>query len=113
MSPAHLQLTLAILTEVAGTLALKAANGFTVFLPSLIVVVCYSASFYFLSIVLKTLPVGFTYAIWSGVGIVLTTICAAVFYRQQPDLPAIIGMALIIAGAVVLNLFSKMGVAGA
>ena len=112
MSPAHIQLALAIVTEVAGTLALKAANGFANIVPSVIVIVCYSASFYLLSLVLKSLPVGFTYAIWSGVGIVLTTICAAIFYKQTPDLPAIIGMGLIIAGAIVLNLFSRMSMPG-
>jgi small multidrug resistance pump len=100
-------LLLAILTEVIATSALKSAEEFTKLIPSVIVVVGYLSSFYFMMLVLRTLPVGVTYAIWSGVGIVLVAIIAMVMYKQTPDLPAIIGMGLIISGVVVIHLFSK------
>ena len=80
---------------------------FTRFVPTLLVVAGYWCAFYFLTLVLDTIPVGVTYAIWSGLGIVLVTIVAAVLYRQVPDWPAIAGMSLIIAGVVVINLFSE------
>lgn len=97
----------AIVFEVIATSALKAANGFTVLIPSVIVVVCYGLAFYFLSVTLRVMPVGVTYAIWAGVGVVLVAIAGAVLYRQVPDLYAMLGMALIIAGVVVINLLSK------
>ena len=105
---AYLYLAIAIIAEVAATSALKASEEFSKLLPSIIVVVGYGIAFYCLSVVLKTIPVGVTYAIWSGLGIVLVTVVGVIAFKQQPDLPAIIGMALIIAGVVVLQVFSKM-----
>jgi len=101
-------LSIAIVSEVTATSALKASNGFTRLWPSLIVVIGYASAFYFLSLTLRTIPVGVTYAVWSGVGIVLVAIIGWVLYGQKLDLPAVVGMMLIIAGIVVLNLFSKM-----
>ena len=103
----YVYLFIAIIAEVIGTSALKASDGFSNLVPSLIVVIGYGVAFYFLSLVLETIPVGVAYAIWSGVGIALITIVAAVLFKQVPDLPAIIGISLIISGVVVLNLFSK------
>ena len=100
-------LVIAIIAEVIGTNALKASDGFSKLTPSIIVVVGYGASFYFFSIVLKSIPVGIAYAIWAGMGIVLLAITAAVIFKQIPDMPAIIGMGLIISGVVVINVFSK------
>jgi small multidrug resistance pump len=100
-------LALAIAAEVVGTSALKASNGFTQPWPSAVVVLGYAVSFYFLSLVLRTIPVGVTYAIWSGLGIVLITLVAYVLYGQKIDLPGLLGMGLIIAGVVVLQLFSR------
>ncbi len=104
---AYLYLTIAIIAEVAATSALKASAEFTRWLPSLIVVVGYGIAFYCMTLVLRTIPVGITYAIWSGVGIVLVALVGAVLYKQIPDWPAIIGMGLIIAGVVVIHLFSR------
>jgi len=106
--PAYGWFAIAILMEVIATSALRAADGFSRLGPSLVVVVGYGISFYCLSLTLKTLPVGMVYAIWSGVGIVLVTLAAMILYRQIPDLPAVIGIGLIIAGVAVINLFSKM-----
>lgn len=104
---AWLLLGLAIVAEVIGTSALKASEGFTRLGPSAVVVVGYAVAFYCLSLVLKTLPVGITYAVWSGLGIVLITVAAFVLYGQKIDLPGLVGMGLIMAGVVVLNVFSK------
>ena len=104
---AKVYLFLVIIAEVIGTSALKTSEGFTNLVPTGIVVVGYGTAFYLLSLVLKTFPVGIVYAIWSGVGIVLITIVGVVGFKQPVDLPAIIGMSLIIAGVVVINLFSK------
>ncbi|WP_321841239.1 DMT family transporter [Paraburkholderia bannensis] len=101
-------LAIAIVAEVIATSALRASNGFSRLVPSAIVVVGYGVSFYCLSLTLKTLPVGIVYAVWSGVGIVLITLVAMALYKQVPDLPATIGLGLIVAGVLVLNLFSKM-----
>ncbi|WJF88926.1 multidrug efflux SMR transporter [Paraburkholderia bonniea] len=106
--PPYLLLACAIVAEVIATSALRASDGFSRLLPTLVVTVGYGISFYCLSLTLKSLPVGIVYAIWSGVGIVLITLVAAVLYRQIPDLPALIGLGLIIAGVVVLNLYSTM-----
>ena len=103
----YLYLAVAIAAEVVATSALRAAEGFTVLWPSLIAVIGYVVAFYFLSLPLKTMPVGVAYAIWSGVGIVVVSIVALVLYKQVLDLPAILGMGLILAGVVVINLFSK------
>ena len=100
-------LGVAIVSEVIATSALKAADGFTRLLPSAIVVVGYGIAFYCLSLVLRTLPVGIVYAIWSGAGVALIALVGWLIYGQALDLPAIVGMSLIVAGAVVLNVFSK------
>jgi small multidrug resistance pump len=100
-------LAIAILAEVVGTSALKASNGFTVWQPSLVVAVGYGVSFYFLSLALRTIPVGIAYAIWSGVGIVLISVIAWVAYRQALDVAAVVGIALIVAGVCVIQLFSR------
>lgn len=101
-------LAIAIVAEVIATSALRASNGFSRLAPSVIVVAGYGVSFYCLSLTLKTLPVGIVYAVWSGVGIVLITLVAMALYKQVPDLPAMLGLGLIVAGVLVLNLFSKM-----
>lgn len=103
----YLYLTIAIVAEVIATSALKASEGFTNLIPSLVVAVGYGVAFYFLSLVLKTIPVGVAYAIWSGLGIVLISIIGLVLFQQKLDLAAIIGMGLIIAGVLVINLFSS------
>jgi len=103
----YLYLAIAIISEVVATNALKASAGFTKVGPSIMVVIGYGVSFYFLSLVLKSIPVGIAYAIWAGMGIVLVTIVAAIIFKQVPDMPAIIGMVLIVAGVVVINLFSE------
>ena len=106
---AWLQLLLAIVAEVVATSALKASDGFTRLWPAVIVVVGYSVSFYCLSLVLKTIPVGITYAVWSGLGIVLITLAAWWLYGQTIDTAGLVGMGLILAGVVVLNVFSTSG----
>ena len=103
----YLFLLFAILFETVATSSLKASEQFTKLIPSLITVIGYIAAFYFLSLTLKTIPVGIAYAIWSGIGIVLITLAGIIFFKQVPDLPAIIGLLLIIAGVVVINVFSK------
>jgi small multidrug resistance pump len=97
----------AIVLEVIGTSALKASEQFTRLLPIFIMVACYGASFFFLSLVLRTLPVGIAYAIWSGLGIVLISMVGVIWFKQTLDVPALIGLGLIVAGVVVVNLFSK------
>lgn len=103
-------LGIAIVTEVLGTSALKSAEGFTRLLPSVIVIVSYSISFYLLSLCLRSIPVGVVYAVWSGVGIVLLALIGAFFFRQTLDTPAIIGVGLILAGVLVINLFSHTAI---
>ena len=103
----YLLLGIAIVSEVIATSALRASDGFSKLIPSVAVVVGYALAFLFLSMTLKTIPVGIAYAIWSGLGIVLISIVAYFVYGQTLDTPAIIGMGLILAGVLVLNLFSK------
>ena len=105
---AYWYLAIAIVAEVVATNALKASDEFTKLVPSIIVIVGYGAAFYFLSLVLQSIPVGIAYAIWAGMGIVLVAIVSAILFKQVPDLPAIIGMALIVSGVIVINIFSKM-----
>ncbi|EMB2825341.1 multidrug efflux SMR transporter [Pseudomonas aeruginosa] len=100
-------LAVAIFGEVAATSALKASEGFTKPLPSILVVLGYGLAFYFLSLALKTIPMGIAYAVWAGLGIVLVTAVAWVFYGQKLDIWAFIGMAMIVGGVAVLNLLSK------
>lgn len=103
----YLYLALAIIAEVIGTTALQMSDGFTKLIPSSVVVVGYGLAFYFLSLVLRHVPMGVAYAIWAGVGIVLIGIAGIFMFKQIPDLPAIIGMGLIVAGVAVINIFSK------
>ncbi|MEA1995408.1 MAG: multidrug efflux SMR transporter [Campylobacterota bacterium] len=103
----YLFLAIAIIAEVAATSALKASEEFTRLVPSIIVVVGYGVAFYFLTLVLRVIPIGITYAVWSGVGLVLVAIVGFFLYKQTPDIPAIIGMSLIISGVVVIHVFSK------
>ncbi|ABM03603.1 small multidrug resistance protein [Psychromonas ingrahamii 37] len=100
-------LAIAIVAEVMATLALKASNGFSDLTFSAVCVIGYAVAFYFLSLVLKTVPVGIAYAIWAGMGIVLIASISAVVYKQLPDLAAVIGMLLILVGVMVINVFSK------
>jgi len=100
-------LAVAIVSEVIATSFLKSAEGFTRLWPSLVVVVGYLLAFYLLSLTLKTIPVGVAYAIWSGVGIVLIAISGWLFLGQSLDTPALTGLALIIAGVAVINVFSR------
>lgn len=103
----YLLLAVAIIAEVVATSALKTSEQFSRLGPSLVVVAGYGLAFYCLSHVLKTMPVGVAYAIWSGMGIVLIAAVGAIWFKQIPDGPAVTGMALIIAGVVVINLWSK------
>ncbi|SPD76147.1 Quaternary ammonium compound-resistance protein QacE [uncultured Desulfobacterium sp.] len=100
-------LIIAIVSEVIATSALKAAEGFTRWCPSFVVVVGYASAFYFLSLTLRTIPLGIAYAIWSGIGLALITMIGWVVYQQSLDIAAIIGISLIVSGVVVINLFSK------
>ncbi|MFM9836482.1 MAG: DMT family transporter [Methylophilaceae bacterium] len=102
-----LALAIAIVAEVIATSTMKATNEFTRFWPSLVVVLGYGTGFYFMTISMRVLPIGIMYAIWSGVGILVVSLMGWVIYRQALDIPAIIGMGLIVAGVVVINVFSK------
>ena len=104
----YLFLAIAIVAEVIGTSALKAAEGFTRLWPSLIVVVGYGIAFYFLSLALKVIPVGIAYAIWSGVGVALITLIGWWLFKQRLDVPALAGIALIVAGVVVIQLSTSI-----
>jgi small multidrug resistance pump len=102
----YVYLAIAIIGEVAATSALKASAQFSRLVPSIIVVFGYGVAFYCLSIVLKELPVGITYAVWAGAGVVLVALVAMLIYHQIPDLPALLGMGLIVSGVAVIHLFS-------
>lgn len=106
----YLLLFIAIIFETIATSALKSTEQFTRPIPTIITVLGYAAAFYFLSLTLKSIPVGIAYAIWSGVGIILITVAGIFLYKQIPDIPAIIGLFLIIAGVLIINLFSKTSV---
>lgn len=97
----------AILSEVIGTVALKLSNGFTKPMPSVVVVIGYSASFYLLSLALKAMPIGVAYAIWSGVGLILTVIAGMILWRETLDWARVIGIILILVGIVFINVISK------
>ncbi|MAD72805.1 MAG: QacE family quaternary ammonium compound efflux SMR transporter [Euryarchaeota archaeon] len=101
-------LAMAIFSEVVATSSLKSTEGFTNLIPSVIVLVGYSAAFYFLSLTLNEIPVGIAYAIWSGVGIVGVAIVAMIFHEQNLDVGAMIGMGLIILGIIVMRTYSTM-----
>ncbi|KEA50993.1 MULTISPECIES: DMT family transporter [Mangrovibacter] len=99
-------LSIAIISEVIATSALKLSDSFTRLWPSLVTVLGYGVAFYFLAVSMRTLPIGIIYAIWSGTGIVLIGIVGWLYMGQKLDLPAMLGMGLIIAGVMVINLFS-------
>ena len=103
----YVYLLVAVVFEVLATTALKQTQGFTRLVPSLLTVAGYGFAFYFLSLPLRTMPVGIAYALWCGAGIVLITAIGWIWFRQHPDLPAFLGIGLIMAGVVVINLFSK------
>ncbi len=103
----YIYLAIAIIAEVTATSTLKLTEEFTKPIPSLIVIVAFGVSLYFMTLTLRTLPVGIMYAFWSGLGIILVTFIGILVYKQIPDLPAMIGMLLIIAGVVIISLYSK------
>ena len=103
----YLALGIAIVAEVIATTALKSSDSFTRLVPSLITVAGYGCALYFLTVTMQAIPTGIAYAIWSGLGIVLISITSYFFHQQKIDAMGMLGMALIIAGVVVLNLFSK------
>lgn len=105
----YLYLLSAILCEIVATTFLKSSDGFTKWLPSVVTVVMYVISFAFLSLTLRTIPTGIAYAIWSGVGIIGISIIAWFVHDQKLDFPAMLGMAFIVAGVVIMNVFSKSG----
>jgi small multidrug resistance pump len=107
LNPTYVYLVVAIGFEVIATTALKETNGFTRVLPSAVAIVGYGLAFFFLSLTLRAMPVGIMYAVWSGAGIVLITAIGWVVFRQTLDLPAIIGIVLILAGVLIINLFSR------
>ena len=100
-------LLIAIVSEVVATSALKASEGFSRFWPALLVVVGYGLAFYFLSLTLRTIPVGVAYAIWSGLGTVLITLTAWFLYGQKLDFFTLLGMGLIVAGVIIMNILPK------
>ncbi|MCB2428386.1 SMR family transporter [Methylophaga pinxianii] len=102
-----LLLSIAIIAEVFGTSFLKASEGFTRFWPSVAVILGYVVAFYFLALSLKVIPVGIAYAIWAGIGVVLIALIGWIVFSQKLDVPAIIGISMILGGVVVLNLFSN------
>jgi len=100
-------LTVAIVAEVIATSSLKLSDGFTRLWPSMVVVLGYGISFYFLSVTMRSMPIGVIYAIWSGLGVVLVTLVGWLIFKQHLDLPALVGISLIIAGVVIMNVWSK------
>ena len=103
-------LGLAIVSEVIATASLKSTEGFTRLVPSIVVLVGYSAAFYFLSLTLDTIPIGVAYAVWSGVGVATITLVSFLMYDQKIDAAGLLGIGLIVAGVVVLRLFSEASV---
>lgn len=106
--PAYAYLGIAIIAEVIATSAMRLSEGFTRLLPSLVVIIGYAIAFYFLSLTLKFIPVGIAYAIWSGIGIVLISAVAWAVFGQKLDAAALLGIGLIMAGVIVINVFSHM-----
>lgn len=102
----YIYLAIAIAAEVAATTSMKAISGFSKPLPLILVICGYGLAFWMLTLVVRSIPVGIAYAIWAGLGIVLVSIAAAFLYDQKLDLPALLGMGLIVAGVVVIQLFS-------
>ena len=105
--PVYLILALAVLFETVGTTALQASQQFTRLVPSVVVVLAYAVSFYLLSITLRTMPVGVVYALWSGLGIILISCIGWLVFGQRLDLPAVLGLGMIISGIAVIHLFSN------
>ena len=103
----YVYLLVAVVFETVGTSALKSSEGFTRLWPSVTVAASYGVSFYFLSLTLKTIPVGVAYAMWSALGIFFITLIGWVVFKQRLDAPALIGLALIVAGVAVIQLFSR------
>lgn len=101
-------LAIAVVAEVVATSALKASEGFSRLWPSVTVVIGYAAAFYFLSLTLRYLPLGVAYAVWAGVGVILTTLIGWAIFQQKLDIAAVIGIGLILAGVVVMNVFSSV-----
>lgn len=106
----YLYLLVAVTFEVIGTAALQASEQFTKPKPLILTAIGYAAAFYFLSLVLRTMPVGVAYAIWSGFGVILITLVGLIWFGQRLDLAAMIGLALIVAGVATINLFSQTAV---
>lgn len=104
---AWVYLAVAIVSEVIGTLALKASDGFNNPTASTLCVIAYGIAFYYLSLVVKSIPVGIAYAVWAGAGIVLITALGAFVFKQIPDIAAVVGITLIVAGVVIINVFSN------
>ena len=100
-------LFIAIFLEIIATTTLKASNSFTKLIPSIVTLVGYVGAFYFLSLTLRSIPLGIAYALWSGIGIVAVTLAAYFIYQQKLDWPAIIGILFIVIGVLVIQLFSK------
>lgn len=107
MLATYIPLGIAIMLEVLGTSALQASQQFTKPVPTILMGLCYLAAFYFLSLALRAIPVGIAYAIWSGMGVVLITLIGLYFFNQKIDMPAVIGLVLIVAGVIIINVFSK------
>ncbi|SHJ16409.1 DMT family transporter [Wenxinia saemankumensis] len=107
MPTAYVALILAVIAETIGTTALQASQQFTRLVPSIVVVIAYAAAFTLLSVSLRTMPVGVVYAIWSGLGIALIAVIGFVVFGQRLDLPAMIGLAMILGGILVIHLFSR------
>ncbi|NOD63368.1 MULTISPECIES: multidrug efflux SMR transporter [unclassified Ruegeria] len=107
MPQAYLFLLLAVMAETIGTTALQASQQFTRFWPSVLVILGYGVAFYFLALTLKTMPVGIVYAIWSGLGIFLIAIIGFMVFGQKLDWPAVLGLSMILAGILIIHLFSK------
>ncbi|VVN70030.1 DMT family transporter [Pseudomonas fluorescens] len=104
---AYYYLAIAICAEVIATVSMKAVKGFSTPIPLLLVIVGYGIAFWMLTLVVRTIPVGVTYAVWAGMGIVMVSIAALFIYGQKLDIPAIIGMGMIVLGVVVIQLFSN------
>jgi small multidrug resistance pump len=107
MTPAYYYLAIAICSEVIATVSMKAIKGLSTPIPLLLVIVGYGVAFWMLTLVVRTVPVGVAYAVWAGMGIVMVSIAALFIYGQKLDLPAMLGMGLIVLGVVVIQLFSK------
>lgn len=104
---AYYYLAIAICAEVIATVSMKAVKGFSTPLPLLLVIVGYGIAFWMLTLVVRSVPVGVAYAVWAGMGIVMVSVAALFIYGQKLDVPAMLGMALIVLGVVVIQLFSK------